>query len=367
MIRRKILLITDLYPSFSDQSIRETSYALHLFAQDWCWLGHDVRVLKPVDFLRTRINIVTDVAGIKVKHLRCLRIPGTERWLLPPLGGLYQKMDFYPDVLLCHIDIALLIGRSLKKKWGTPLIFGVHQSTLANLSKIKNFAGIIDGFAFRSPTLKKRFEVSCSIEGPREIVNSGISEDLIVSHKEKRSFGKKIRFISLCSLIPLKNIDVTLKALAELKNEIEFTYTVVGDGPERNSLEKLSEELGLKPIVSFVGMKSHNASIEFLDNADVFIMVSAPETFGLAYLEALARGLIVVGAKGWGIDGIIENGISGYLCEPRNVDALADILRCIYQQDQQKVWEKSSELIRNLTRSAMAKRYLFFIDEILSK
>ena len=63
-----------------------------------------------------------------------------------------------------------------------------------------------------------------------------------------------------------------------------------------------------------------------MKKSDVFVMPSAPETFGLVYLEAMASGCIVVGAKGWGIDGLIKNGFDGYLVEPRDIDALKNFL-----------------------------------------
>ena len=57
-------------------------------------------------------------------------------------------------------------------------------------------------------------------------------------------------------------------------------------------------------------------------NADCFVMVSSREAFGLVYLEAMAKGCIVIGTKGQGIEGIVKHGENGFLCKARDVNEL---------------------------------------------
>ena len=114
-------------------------------------------------------------------------------------------------------------------------------------------------------------------------------------------------------MIPLKNIDVVLFALAQLTSEFDWTYTVIGDGPQRAALESMISDLGLEDRVSLLGRRSRDEVIKLMDDASIFVMPSAPESMGMAYLEAMARGCIVVGAVGWGIDGVVHDGINGFL------------------------------------------------------
>ena len=120
-------------------------------------------------------------------------------------------------------------------------------------------------------------------------------------------------------MIPLKNIDVVLFALAQLTSEFDWTYTIIGDGPQRAALESMISDLGLEDRVSLLGRRSRDEVIKLMDDASIFVMPSAPESMGMAFLEAMARGCIVVGAVGWGIDGVVHDGINGFLTSPRDV------------------------------------------------
>lgn len=90
-------------------------------------------------------------------------------------------------------------------------------------------------------------------------------------------------------------------------------------------------------------------------------MVSVPETFGLAYLEAMAKANIVVGARGWGIDGIVVNGVNGFLVEPRNVDELTEVIEKIFSMSREQ-WEEiilnTWETINKYTKTNAAMNYL---------
>ena len=92
--------------------------------------------------------------------------------------------------------------------------------------------------------------------------------------------------------------------------------------------------------------------VEHLKNSAVFIMISRKETFGLVYLEAMATGCITVAARGEGFDGIIEDGVNGFLCEAGNVAELTEIIR------------KAIETAIELTEEKAAKRDLEAIETV---
>jgi glycosyltransferase involved in cell wall biosynthesis len=91
-------------------------------------------------------------------------------------------------------------------------------------------------------------------------------------------------------------------------------------------------------------------------------MVSAPETFGLSYLEAMAAGNIVIGAKGYGIDGIVRDGINGFLCNPRSIEELASVVERIALQmpdaDFRRIVNNSVETAKSHTAEIAADIYL---------
>lgn len=95
--------------------------------------------------------------------------------------------------------------------------------------------------------------------------------------------------------------------------------------------------------------------------SDVFAMVSKPEAFGLVYVEAMSKGCITIGTKGQGIDGVIEHGENGFLCEARNVEDLKDIFIEINQMTYDDKINLANNAIKTaslLTDSNVASDYL---------
>ena len=90
-------------------------------------------------------------------------------------------------------------------------------------------------------------------------------------------------------------------------------------------------------------------------------MVSSREAFGLAYVEAMAKGCIVIGTKGQGIDGIVKNEENGFLCKARDVDELAEVINQIVNLSRVELQNISSKAVTtaaNLTDRKVAEQYI---------
>lgn len=137
------------------------------------------------------------------------------------------------------------------------------------------------------------------------------------------------RFVSVSNLHEGKGIDITLRALAKLHDAGigKWTYTIVGAGSEVAALTDLVSDLGLGHCVTFAGSWPHSRIYEQLVAADVFVLPSYREAFGIAYLEAMAAGLLAIGVRGQGPEAFIRSGETGYLVAPQSVDDLAACLR----------------------------------------
>ena len=150
----------------------------------------------------------------------------------------------------------------------------------------------------------------------------------------KYAWSQSINIISVSNLHEGKGIDITIQALAQLKkSKIEnWTYTIVGDGSERPKLEKLVKRLSLTNQIYFVGLCSHNKVCQYLKSADIFCLPSYREAFGIAYLEAMAYGLLAIGVQGEGPEAFIKHQETGLLVNPRDPVDLLQVLRQIFQQ-----------------------------------
>ena len=101
-----------------------------------------------------------------------------------------------------------------------------------------------------------------------------------------------------------------------------------------------------------------------LDKSDVFILPSIKETFGISYIEAMARGLVVVGCKNTGIDGIIEDNVNGFLTEP-NVNNIVDTLYRIKNLSKEEISNNAIETVKNLTEEKVINEYFNEIKKIV--
>ena len=128
----------------------------------------------------------------------------------------------------------------------------------------------------------------------------------------------------VAALRPEKNHRLFLKAASRVVNSSEnFTFLIIGDGAERGSLEKFSEELGLKDKVKFIGVRDDVENI--LGITDISVLCSYPvvETFPLSLLEAMSCGVPVISTDVGSIGEFLESGKNGILIESGNLDALA--------------------------------------------
>ena len=92
-----------------------------------------------------------------------------------------------------------------------------------------------------------------------------------------------------------------------------FVINFIGEGKEMENLKALTSKYSLYDHVHFWGRIPREQVIRIMNETDCFIMVSKFETFGLVYLEAMAKGCITIASKNEGMDGIIRNGENGFL------------------------------------------------------
>ncbi|HGY92029.1 MAG TPA: N-acetyl-alpha-D-glucosaminyl L-malate synthase BshA [Planctomycetes bacterium] len=124
---------------------------------------------------------------------------------------------------------------------------------------------------------------------------------------------------------PVKRVGDVVEAMALVAREVPVKLLLIGDGPDRPAVEDRVKELGLAKKVSFLG--SQESVERILPCADVFVLPSIYESFGLAALEAMASGLPVVATNTGGIPEVVEDGVTGFLVSPRNPKALARAIR----------------------------------------
>jgi glycosyltransferase involved in cell wall biosynthesis len=163
-----------------------------------------------------------------------------------------------------------------------------------------------------------------------------------------------------------KGHDVLLHALARAgARGLAFTALFCGEGSRRAALVEEAERLGLSARVRFLGEQPQVADV--LAAADLFVLPSRKEGLGVAILEAMAMGLAVVASAVGGIPESVEDGRTGLLVPPEDVDALAAALtRLARERDlARQMGERGRERVRaHFSMSAMADGYERLYGEV---
>ena len=127
--------------------------------------------------------------------------------------------------------------------------------------------------------------------------------------------------IHVSNFRPVKRIDAVMEVFARIARAVPAKLLLVGDGPELGTAYRLGRELDLAHQVEMLGAQED--IIPLLSAADVFLLPSAQESFGLAALEAMACDVPVVASKVGGLPEVIEHGVTGFLHDPGDLDGMA--------------------------------------------
>lgn len=133
---------------------------------------------------------------------------------------------------------------------------------------------------------------------------------------------KQKTVVHISNFRPLKRVGDVVKIFAKIRETVDARLFLVGDGQESMKAEQMVRDLNLGDSVVFFGVVDEIHPL--LAAADLLLLPSESESFGMAALEALASGVPVVGSTVGGIPEVVEHGVSGYLAPVGDVGAMAD-------------------------------------------
>lgn len=300
-----------------------------------------------------------------IPHGKCTRSSLTEA--IAHIVELNAERGFVPDVITAHFHNPQLdVEAALKDIYpdaATGMVMHYAGDTLIKTygATVPALMAKIDTWGFRSEKIKEEFAKKFGMPHRHFMCYSGVPDNYIV-RDNNRDFPKKItRFIYVGNLISRKYPSAVVNAVSDVYGNEDFGITFAGTGHERERVEAAARKRGVSDRVKFAGHVAREEIVHYLDRAECFIMISRSEAFGLVYVEAMARGCIVIGSKNEGIDGIIRDGYNGFLCEAGNETQLADIIRRINGMtpaERKRISDAAVATARSLTDRRVAESYL---------
>jgi len=187
-----------------------------------------------------------------------------------------------------------------------------------------------------------------------------------ISRSELKLDDSDFLLITVGRLIKRKSIDTILRALSQIEIE-KVKLLIMGDGPEREHLTSLVEQLELKHRVTFLGYVSDFEKYKFLALSDLFILTSLHEGFGIVFLESMYCGLPIVCTNHGGQVDFLKDGENAILINVGDVNACADAIKRFYRDKEfyLKCSSNNRKKVMDFFADHVADQYMHLFHEII--
>ena len=313
----KIALVCDWYfPRFGGLELHLRDVALQLRAR-----GHDVHII-------TGIRGADELDGVRIHRLNVPQFPKYGFVYTPgalrKIREILQREQF--DVVHCHVSYVsptAFLGAYLGKKMGIPTVVTFHsfmghfRKVLAGLNLVFRWSSWPVVFTAVSGAVASQVR---PLLGHRTL--SLLPNGVNASEWQVTPVGRDPNEVHVVSVMRLKvrkrprSLIRMIRRLRErLPHDMGFRVTIIGDGPERGAIEQLIARYSLGDTVRLMGFQTRDAIRSVFAEADLFVLPTVLESFGIAALEARSAGLPVVARTQAGISEFIHHGEEGLLAE----------------------------------------------------
>lgn len=247
----------------------------------------------------------------------------------------YEKLDLlHVHYAIPHATVAYLAKQILASEGiYIPVVTTLHGTDITLIGSDRSFAPVVafsinqsDGVTAVSNHLKQETCEQLKIHKEIEVIYNFIDfSRFIRTNKEHFRMaiapaGEKI-LVHTSNFRKVKRIEDVVQVFGIVLKQIPAKLLLVGDGPERPKLERLCRDMGIYEHVRFLGKQ--DAIEEILAVADLFIIPSANESFGLAALEAMACEVPIISSNAGGLPEVNIHGVTGFLSDVGDVEGLA--------------------------------------------
>ncbi len=338
----RVLIVAEYYPRAADPTLGVWAHRQAVAARD---AGAEVQVLvlhRPLpalaDVRGLRVGALRDavrqpardmIDGIRVDYLRYLSPPRPwsyatwGAWAAPFLRRALSRLHAEFPFTLAHAHYAVPAGDAVRRAApALPMVVSVHGGDV--LGPHAGAAGV------RAALGHARLVLANSAGTARRCAQRGALRTRVV-HLGTDVPATEARppqtptLVSVGNLITRKRHADVIEAMALLRDaHPDLRYVIVGDGPERSSLQALIAARRLTGQVQLCGRLGHQAAVAAAREATLFVLPSVAEAFGVAYVEAMAAGVPALGCRGEdGPEEIVAAGGGMELVAPRDPRALA--------------------------------------------
>ncbi|MCC5945619.1 MAG: N-acetyl-alpha-D-glucosaminyl L-malate synthase BshA [Bernardetiaceae bacterium] len=367
------------YPTFGGSGVVATELGKSLAS-----IGHQVHFItyeQPtrLDFLSTGLHY----HKVDIQTYPLFKYPPYELVLASKMVNVVRSEQL--DVLHLHYAIphasAAYMAKQILREEGIhiPTVTTLHGTDITLVGKEENFAPVVtfsinqsDVVTAVSESLRRQtFDLFDKVHHEILVIPNFIDLNRFTRQK-KEHFKKAIcpenekLIVHASNFRKVKRVDDVVKVFAQIRKAMPAKLLLIGDGPERRSIERLCQETQICQDVRFLG--ETDAIEEVLSVADLFVMPSEKESFGLAALEAMACEVPVVASNVGGLPELIEQGLSGFMSHVGDVDDMAkNAIHILQEQNLVKFKKQALERAKNFEISKIVPLYEQAYEEAIQK
>jgi len=327
------------YPTYGGSGVVATELGLELAQR-----GHEIHFIsyaQPIRLNRPAPNI--HYHEVEVSRYPLFEYPPYDLALATRMAEVSEIYEL--DLLHVHYAIPHSVSALLARQmlaWGPkhrrlPFVTTLHGTDITLVGQDPSYLPVTrfsieqsDGVTAISQYLRERtlreFGLKNNIQVIYNFVNTELycrqlEKDLTEHRAEYAPHGERI-LVHVSNFRPVKRVHDVIEIFDRVRRNVPSKLLLMGDGPERSPAERLVLQKRIHDDVIFLG-KQEQVS-ETLAIADVLLLPSQLESFGLAALEAMASEVVPVATRVGGVPEVIEHGITGFLGEVGDVDAMAN-------------------------------------------
>ena len=266
----------------------------------------------------------------------------------------YENLDLlHVHYAIPHATSAFLAKQMIKSKKDLKIFTTLHGTDITLVGLEPSFLPLVrfsieqsDGVTTVSRFLKEKTITNYSCEKPIEVIPNFIDSDFYkpngnTAFRERIAPNGEKVLVHTSNFRPVKRVPDTIRILKKVLEDVPAKLILVGDGPDRSECERLCRELDLCDQVKFLGKQE--GLVEILNSADLFLIPSQSESFGLAALEAMACGKPVISSSVGGLPELISHNETGFIAEIGDVDRMAKYVVDLLTNDKKyKLFSKNA-------------------------
>jgi N-acetyl-alpha-D-glucosaminyl L-malate synthase BshA len=327
------------YPTYGGSGVVATELGLELADR-----GHEVHFIsysQPIRLTKAHPNI--HFHEVEVSRYPLFEYPPYDLALATRMAEVAEIYDL--DLLHVHYaiphSVSAMLARQMlscdhaRPRRRLPYVTTLHGTDITLVGSDPSYLPITrfsidqsDGVTAISDYLKRRTLEVFAVQTPIQVIPNFVNCDLyhrtpeLLEHRSQYASADEKILVHLSNFRPVKRLGDVIEIFDRVQQKIPARLLLIGDGPERSSAEWLAVKKGIHNKVEFLGKQDRIN--EKLAVADVMLLPSELESFGLAALEAMACEVVPIATKEGGLPEVVDHGKTGFLAAVGDVETMAN-------------------------------------------